>query len=114
MTGTGRHRWKNFSSTTSSRPTSEERDRRRCTNEKPYAIVGQEEGRGPKFTVRFATLEELRHNVLDRWQGWDYARNPFSDFHTDYCLYCVKGARLAGLVPPPGKEDYGDPGETER
>jgi len=72
---------------------------------KPFSVVSQEEGRGPKTTRKFATAGELAEYVKGRWQGWDYYDGDNS-FHNDYATFTVVGIELSLLVP--ARENPGD------
>lgn len=63
---------------------------------KPFSISGREEGRGPAFVEKFATLEDLKKYVLGHWQGWEYADGE-TEFHSDYVAFEIKGATLHEL-----------------
>jgi hypothetical protein len=75
---------------------------------KNYTIRGREEGRGPAFVHRYATLAELQTYIKDRWQGVEYIDGPRS-FHTDYVAYEITGATLADFGHrrgPAGTDEY--------
>jgi hypothetical protein len=61
-----------------------------------YEVHGQEEGRGPVFKKKFATLREVQEYVKARWEGPDYIDGP-AEFHSDYCTYDLVGCELADL-----------------